>query len=188
MRFTMIATYFAVILITLVLMSIYIIGLLNENLYSAERIDMFAKANIIAQNVSDLREVAHRSVFLPAVVFKIAEHRYAYRMPAALKFVVQKRVGNVKRQSASGCHCAEAQNVCVVVHSCVARGVGVRTERRTDSAVFVRRHGHSDAGPAKQYADVAGSALHLAADLVRVNRVVYRVRAVCSAVLAFVAV
>lgn len=54
MRFTMIATYFAVILITLVLMSIYIIGLLNENLYSAERIDMFAKANIIAQNVSEV--------------------------------------------------------------------------------------------------------------------------------------
>lgn len=54
MRFTMIATYFAVILITLALMSIYIIGLLNENLYSAERIDMFAKANIISQTISEM--------------------------------------------------------------------------------------------------------------------------------------
>ena len=54
MRFTIIATYFAVILTTLALMSIYIIGLLNENLYSAERIDMFAKANIISQTVSEI--------------------------------------------------------------------------------------------------------------------------------------
>ena len=56
MRFTMIATYFAVILITLILMSVYIIGLLSENLYSNERINMFAKANMIAQTVSEIWE------------------------------------------------------------------------------------------------------------------------------------
>ena len=54
MRFTMIATYFAVILTTLVLMSVYIIGLLNESLYSSEKVDMFAKANMIAQTVSEV--------------------------------------------------------------------------------------------------------------------------------------
>lgn len=56
MRFTMIATYFAVILITLILMSVYIIGLLSENLYSNEKINMLAKANIISQTVSEVWE------------------------------------------------------------------------------------------------------------------------------------
>lgn len=53
MRFTMIATYLAIIVTTLVLMSIYIIGLLSESLYSAETINMFAKANIISETISD---------------------------------------------------------------------------------------------------------------------------------------
>ena len=53
MRFTMVATYFAVMLVTLVLMCIYVIGLLSESLYNTETVDMFAKANIIAMTVSD---------------------------------------------------------------------------------------------------------------------------------------
>lgn len=54
MRFTMITTYLAIIVTTLVLMSIYIIGLLSENLYSAETINMFAKANIISETISEV--------------------------------------------------------------------------------------------------------------------------------------
>lgn len=50
----MIATYLAIIVTTLVLMCIYIIGLLSENLYSSETIDMFAKANIISETVSEV--------------------------------------------------------------------------------------------------------------------------------------
>lgn len=50
----MVATYLAIIVTTLVLMSIYIIGLLNENLYNGETITMFAKANIISETVSDV--------------------------------------------------------------------------------------------------------------------------------------
>lgn len=53
MRFTMLATYLAIIVTTLVLMCVYIIGLLSESLYSAETIDMFAKANIISETISD---------------------------------------------------------------------------------------------------------------------------------------
>lgn len=49
----MIATYFAVILTTLVLMCAYIIGLLSENLYESETVDMFAKANIISATVAE---------------------------------------------------------------------------------------------------------------------------------------
>lgn len=49
----MIATYFAVILTTLILMCAYVIGLLGENLYEREIIDMFAKANIISSTVSE---------------------------------------------------------------------------------------------------------------------------------------
>lgn len=54
MRFTMIATYFGVILITLALMCVYIIGLLSDNLYSDESVTMFAKANIISQTLGDV--------------------------------------------------------------------------------------------------------------------------------------
>lgn len=53
MRFTMIATYFAVALITMSLMCVYVIGLLSEKLHSSEQTDMFAKANIIAQVLSE---------------------------------------------------------------------------------------------------------------------------------------
>lgn len=51
----MIATYLAIIVTTLILMSIYIIGLLSENLYSSETINMFAKANIISETIADAR-------------------------------------------------------------------------------------------------------------------------------------
>ncbi|MCC8160032.1 MAG: cell wall metabolism sensor histidine kinase WalK [Oscillospiraceae bacterium] len=54
MRFTMIATYLAIIVTTLVLMSVYIIGLLSESLYSSETINMFAKANIISETIADV--------------------------------------------------------------------------------------------------------------------------------------
>lgn len=52
MRFTMVATYIAVIVVTLVLMCIYIIGLLTDNLYNTEKIEMFAKANMISEIIS----------------------------------------------------------------------------------------------------------------------------------------
>ncbi len=52
MRWKMIGTYFIVILITLVLMSIYILSVLQESLYDRERVDMFAKANIIADTIA----------------------------------------------------------------------------------------------------------------------------------------
>lgn len=49
----MVSTYIAVIVVTLVLMYIYVIGLLTQNLYNNEETDMFAKANIISEIVSD---------------------------------------------------------------------------------------------------------------------------------------
>ncbi len=45
----MMLTYIIVILITLILMSIYVSGVLTENLYENERINLFAKANILAE-------------------------------------------------------------------------------------------------------------------------------------------
>ncbi len=56
MRFTIVATYIAVILITLVLMIIYTLGALSDNLYNSEFVDMFTKANIISENVSQIWE------------------------------------------------------------------------------------------------------------------------------------
>lgn len=48
----MITTYFAVILATLILMSVYIIAMLSKNLYDDSLGDMYAKANIISDTVS----------------------------------------------------------------------------------------------------------------------------------------
>ncbi len=55
-RFAMLTTYLAVTLITLVLMYVYNIGILSENLYSDKRTALYAKANIISQSVSDVWE------------------------------------------------------------------------------------------------------------------------------------
>ncbi len=46
------ATYFVVIMATLLLMSIYILGVLKERLYETEQVTMFAKANIIADTIA----------------------------------------------------------------------------------------------------------------------------------------
>ena len=46
------ATYFVIIMVTLGLMSIYILGVLEDRLYENERVNMFAKANILANNIS----------------------------------------------------------------------------------------------------------------------------------------
>lgn len=53
-RFAMLATYIAVIVMTLALMSAYIIGVLSENLYSDKKNHLFAKANIISQTASSV--------------------------------------------------------------------------------------------------------------------------------------
>lgn len=44
-------TYFVVIMITLVLMSIYILNVLSENLYQNEQVRLFARANIISETL-----------------------------------------------------------------------------------------------------------------------------------------
>lgn len=51
MRWSMMATYFVVIMITLVLMSIYILGVLSDSLYESEQVKLFAKANIISETL-----------------------------------------------------------------------------------------------------------------------------------------
>lgn len=53
-RFAMLSTYIAVILMTLILMCAYIIGVLSENLHSEKTTMLFAKANIISQTVSEV--------------------------------------------------------------------------------------------------------------------------------------
>lgn len=52
MRWIMMLTYFVVIMITLVLMSIYILGVLGESLHSNESVRLFAKANIISGTIA----------------------------------------------------------------------------------------------------------------------------------------
>lgn len=52
-RFTMVATYIAVTLITLVLMCVYVIGVLSENLYSEKTTILYSKANIISQTAAE---------------------------------------------------------------------------------------------------------------------------------------
>lgn len=52
MRWSMMATYIVVIMTTLLLMSIYIMGVLGENLYENEQIKLFAKANIMSDSIT----------------------------------------------------------------------------------------------------------------------------------------
>lgn len=52
MRWSMMLTYIPVILITLLLMTIYVSGALTKSLYENERINLFAKANIISELTS----------------------------------------------------------------------------------------------------------------------------------------
>lgn len=53
-RFAMLSTYIAVIVMTLTLMSAYILGILSENLYSEKTVKLFAKANMISQTASSV--------------------------------------------------------------------------------------------------------------------------------------
>ena len=53
-RFAMLASYIAVTVVVLILMSTYITGVLSENLYSEKTIQLFAKANVISQSVSNM--------------------------------------------------------------------------------------------------------------------------------------
>lgn len=48
----MLTTYVAVTLITLFLMCVYNIGILSENLYSEQTMNLYAKANIVSQSIS----------------------------------------------------------------------------------------------------------------------------------------
>ncbi len=54
MRFTIVTTYIAVILITLLLMTFYTLELLRGSLYDHEYVNMFTKANIISERVSQI--------------------------------------------------------------------------------------------------------------------------------------
>ncbi len=56
-RVSMMATYVAVILISMILLSIYIIGALSENLYNSERVKLFAKANIISDLIETSEDI-----------------------------------------------------------------------------------------------------------------------------------
>ncbi len=47
-RVSMMATYVAAILISLILLSVYILGALTDSLYNAERVNLYTKANIIS--------------------------------------------------------------------------------------------------------------------------------------------
>lgn len=53
-RFIVLATYIAVTMVTLILMSAYILGILSENLYSEETTKLYAKANIISQTAVEV--------------------------------------------------------------------------------------------------------------------------------------
>ncbi|MBO5059711.1 MAG: HAMP domain-containing protein [Clostridia bacterium] len=57
MRVSMMATYVAVIVMSMILLSVYIIGALTENLYNSERVKLFAKANIISDLITTTDDI-----------------------------------------------------------------------------------------------------------------------------------
>ncbi len=58
----MVVTYIAVTLLTLILMCVYIIGILSDNLYSEETIMLYSKANIISQSSSNVWDMSDENV------------------------------------------------------------------------------------------------------------------------------
>lgn len=52
------ATYVAVILIAITLLSVYILGVLTESFYSTEKVKLFAKANIVSGLVTDTGNIS----------------------------------------------------------------------------------------------------------------------------------
>jgi signal transduction histidine kinase len=52
------ATYVAVILIAITLLSVYILGVLTESFYSTEKVKLFAKANIVSGLVTDTENIS----------------------------------------------------------------------------------------------------------------------------------
>lgn len=63
MRFSMMATYVAVILISLILLSVYILGALTDSLYGSERVKLFAKANIISDLITTTDDITDNTRF-----------------------------------------------------------------------------------------------------------------------------
>ncbi len=57
MRFSMMATYLAVILISMILLSLYVIGTLTDSLYQSERVNLFAKANMVSNLVTEKEDI-----------------------------------------------------------------------------------------------------------------------------------
>lgn len=57
MRFSLMATYVAVILIAITLLSVYILGVLTESFYSTEKVKLFAKANIVSGLLADTETI-----------------------------------------------------------------------------------------------------------------------------------
>jgi len=54
MRFVMVSTYLVVIIAALGMLTIYTVNMLDANLYSSEKASTFAKANMIAQTLSEV--------------------------------------------------------------------------------------------------------------------------------------
>lgn len=59
----MMATYLAVILISMILLSLYVIGALTDSLYQSERVNLFAKANM-ASNLVTTKDDIHEGTRL----------------------------------------------------------------------------------------------------------------------------
>lgn len=63
MRFSMMATYVAVILLTMVLLSVYVLGVVTQRLYDSERVKLFAKANIVSALITDTENIDEQTRF-----------------------------------------------------------------------------------------------------------------------------
>lgn len=63
MRFSMMATYVAVILLTMILLSMYILGVVSQKLHDSERVKLFAKANIVSGLITDTGSIDDQTRF-----------------------------------------------------------------------------------------------------------------------------
>jgi len=93
-------------------------------------------------------------------------------MSAALEFGLKECVYKCECCAESYYTRAEAKHVCIVVKAGELSAVGLGAASRTDTMVFICRHGHADSGAADKNAELVRSVLDPCADLVSDNRII----------------
>ena len=102
----------------------------------------------------------HNYLFFCFRFFDSVYHINARLVTSALKFGVYKEVNHIERKTCTHYSAANAKHVRIIVKTGKSNGKGVRSARRTNTAVLICSHGHTDTRSADEYAAIALAALY----------------------------